>query len=117
MKNIDFRTKEFLGEYNGTMYGTYKYPEAIEMTIRKDVLCKTSELLCGPTGHVYKCHSDFYERRIPVGHLLDPEYNLEDIYRECAWFGHCNPCDIKTKTNRLQIFGHTSVDIKFLEEK
>ncbi len=110
---IDFRTKEFLGEYKGKLYGKYKYPDAVSMKIRKNVLCKTTELIIGPTGHIYRCHSDFYERRTPIGHILDPEFNIEDIYRECSWYGHCNPCDIKVKTNRFQIYGHTSVDIKF----
>jgi len=114
-KGIDFRTKEFLGEYNGKIYGTYKYPDAVSKKIRKTVLCKTTELIIGPTGHIYKCHSDLYERRAPIGHILDPEFQIEDIFRECSWYGHCNPCDIKVKTNRFQIYGHTSVEIKFLE--
>jgi len=112
---IDFRTKEFLGEYKGKMYGTYKYPDAITKKHRKRVLCKTTELIIGPTGHIYRCHSDFYERRTPIGHILDPEFKIEDIYRECTWYGHCNPCDIKVKTNRFQIYGHTSVSIKFFD--
>ncbi len=112
---IDFRTKEFLGEYQGKIYGTYKYPDAITKTHRKRVLCRTTELIIGPTGHIYRCHSDFYERRTPIGHILDPEFQIEDIYRECTWYGHCNPCDIKIKTNRFQIYGHTSVDIKFID--
>jgi len=34
-----------------------------------------------------------------------------DEYRECYFYGDCNPCDVKIKTNRFQQYGHTSVDI------
>ena len=36
--------------------------------------------------------------------------------RPCDVYGHCNPCDIKVKTNRFQEFGHTSVQIEFPED-
>ena len=62
---------------------------------------------------MYRCHSDLYAGRDPIGHTLDPDFQIEDVYRKCDVFGHCNPCDLKVKTNRLQEFGHTSVDIKF----
>jgi len=114
---IDFRLKEFLGEHEGKMYGTYRYPGACDKEFEKDVLCKTTELIMGPDGSVYRCHSDLYEGRPAVGNVTDPAYELEDIYRPCPVFGHCNPCDIKVKTNRFQVFGHTSVEIKGVEEK
>ncbi|MBI5232727.1 MAG: radical SAM protein, partial [Deltaproteobacteria bacterium] len=41
-----------------------------------------------------------------------PKFDIEDIFRVCHVFGHCNPCDIKVKTNRFQQWGHTSVEIK-----
>lgn len=110
---IDFRTKEFLGEYNGKLYGSYRYDGACDMRFKKRVLCKTTELIIGPDGNIYRCHSDLYVRRKPIGHILDPLFEIEDIYRACDVFGHCNPCDIKVKTNRFQQFGHTSVEIKF----
>ncbi|MBU4342850.1 MAG: hypothetical protein KKG21_02450, partial [Candidatus Omnitrophica bacterium] len=40
---------------------------------------------------------------------------LEDAFRPCDWFGHCNPCDIKIKTNRRQVYGWTSVEIKDIQ--
>jgi MoaA/NifB/PqqE/SkfB family radical SAM enzyme len=110
---IDFRTKEFLGEYNGEIYGTIKYPGACDMKSSQHVLCRTTELLIGPTGGIYRCHSDLYEGREPIGHLLDPDFQIDDTFRPCEVFGHCNPCDVKVKTNRFQIFGHTSVEILF----
>lgn len=112
---IDFRFKEFLGEYGGKMYGTYKYEGSTSQKFEKTVLCKTTELIVGSQGGVYRCHSDLYEGREPVGNIADPAYELEDIYRPCHVFGHCNPCDVKVKTNRFQEFGHTSVDIKEIE--
>ncbi len=113
---IDFRTKEFLREYNGQIYGTYLYPEAVGNGKRKRCLCRTSELIIGPNGNVYRCHHDLYKDFSPIGNLLDRNFEIEDIFRECNQFGDCNPCDIKIKTNRFQVHGHTSVEIKDIEE-
>ena len=115
-KGIDFRTKEFLGEHNGKLYGQYRYPEAISKKDGNSVFCKTSELIIGPTGHIYRCTADVYENRENVGHILDPNFQIEDKFRNCDFFGHCNPCDIKIKTNRFQQFGHSSVEIKFKDQ-
>jgi sulfatase maturation enzyme AslB (radical SAM superfamily) len=109
---IDFRTKEFLGEFDGKIYGTYLYPEAMGNTKRKKCLCRTSELIIGPDGSIYRCHHDLYKNSPPIGNLLEPDFKIEDVFRECNQFGNCNPCDIKIKTNRFQIYGHTSVEIK-----
>ncbi|HCJ66779.1 MAG TPA: radical SAM protein [Elusimicrobia bacterium] len=110
---IDFRTKEFLGEYQGKLYGTYKYQGACEKKFTQRVKCRTTELIIGSAGDIYRCHSDLYEGRQPISHILNPGFQVEDIYRDCNYFGHCNPCDVKVKTNRFQVFGHTSVEIKF----
>ncbi len=109
---IDFRTKEFLGEHDGQMYGTYRYDGACDRKFEKNVLCKTTELIMGPNGKIYRCHSDIYENREPVGSILDPDFQIKEEFLDCNAFGHCNPCDIKVKTNRFQEFGHTSVEIK-----
>ncbi len=110
---IDFRTKEFLGEYKGKLYGTFKYSGAISKNTLNYCECKTSEIIVDPAGYVYKCHSDLYQGRTPIGHILEENFNEEiiDKFRECYYYGDCNPCDIKIKTNRLQEFGHTSVEI------
>ncbi len=112
---IDFRFKDFLGEYQGCLHGQYKYPEAVSGTVGPPVTCRTSELLIAPSGHVYRCHSDLYASRTPIGHLLDEAFDVQDIFRPCEAYGLCNPCDIKVKTNRFQQFGHTSVEIRTLE--
>ncbi|MBI5561542.1 MAG: radical SAM protein [Deltaproteobacteria bacterium] len=114
-RGVDFRFKEFLGEHAGRLHGTYRYERACERKFKKTVMCKTTELIIGSDGSVYRCHSDLYEGRTPVGSIIDPAFGLEDSWRVCGAFGHCNPCDIKVKTNRLQQFGHTSVEIKEVE--
>lgn len=113
---IDFRVKEYLGFDGYQWHGEYKYPEAISQKVEKYCECKTTELIIGPSGHVYRCHSDLYEGRTPIGHILDPDFDIEQIYRPCYVFGHCNPCDIKVKTNRFQEYGHTSVDIRNIRD-
>jgi organic radical activating enzyme len=110
---IDFRVKEFLGYYDGKLYGKYKYEDACSMKKARSVLCKTTEFLIAPDLHIYRCHSDLYAKRNPIGNLLDPDFEIDDEFRPCEYYGFCNPCDVKVKTNRFQIFGHTSVEIKF----
>ncbi|MBN2120914.1 MAG: radical SAM protein [Candidatus Omnitrophica bacterium] len=109
---IDFRTKEFLGEYHGKLWGTYKYPEACAKKSKKKVLCKTSELLIDPQAEIFRCHHDIYSGSNPLGSLFDEDFRIEEKFRTCRDFGFCNPCDIKVKTNRFQEYGHTSVEIK-----
>lgn len=105
--NLDFREKEFLSEKDGL----YKYPDAITKRFRRKVWCKGSEFLIGPSGHLFRCHADLYANRNWYGHLLDEEIKMPG-FTECTNYGHCNPCDVKLKTNRLQELGHCSVEIK-----
>lgn len=104
--NIDFRVKEYLDK----SHGTYKYPEGLSNKLKR-VLCKPSELLIAPDGLIYRCHSDLYAARNPIGYILDKEIKFPD-YLLCDYFGDCNPCDLKLKTNRFQEYGHCSVEIK-----
>lgn len=116
---IEFRLKEYLGWYKGKMYGTYLYPDAVQGKVVKDeVFCKNTVLPIGPTGHLYRCHSDLYHQRFhcSVGHLLDHDTTFSDQYRSCKFYGMCSECDVKIKTNHLQNYGYTSVDIKFSKE-
>jgi len=114
---IDFRTKEFLGQHNGNLFGTYFYPDACTMEKAEEVFCKTTELIIGPGGEVYRCHHDLYEGSPPVGNLMDDSFEIQEIFRPCSRYGFCNPCDIKVKTNRFQQYGHTSVEIIKESEK
>jgi hypothetical protein len=111
---LDFRLKEFLGEHDGRMYGTFKYDGCVEGAELKECECRTTEIIVDPAGYVYKCHADLYSGRNPIAHITDPDFdeNSVDLFRSCTLFGTCNPCDVKVKTNRFQIFGHTSVEIK-----
>jgi len=113
---IDFRTKEFLGEHNSRLCGHYRYEGACNKKFRKRVECKATELLIDSQGDIFHCHANLYAGRDRIGNILDPEFQIEDRFRECSNFGHCNPCDIKVKTNRFQEYGHTSVEIRFFDE-
>ncbi|MFH1867409.1 MAG: radical SAM protein [Candidatus Omnitrophota bacterium] len=112
---IDFRTKEFLGEYEGKLYGTYKYEDACKKEAKRKVLCRPTEFLIDSEAKIYRCHHDLYKGMNSIGSLYDDSFNPDTIFRECDYYGFCNPCDIKVKTNRFQRFGHTSVEIKFLD--
>tara|TARA_Y100000034_G_scaffold45936_1_gene56489 strand:+ start:19185 stop:20078 length:894 start_codon:yes stop_codon:yes gene_type:complete len=113
---IEFRLKEFTGEYNGKPYGNYsKYPNSILEENTKSCECKTSELLIGPNGDTYRCHRDLYARENTTGNITNPNFQIKDIFRLCNQYGKCNPCDVKVKTNHKQELGHTSVEIKEIQ--
>lgn len=115
---IDFRTKEFLGVYNRKLYGTFKYKNSVCGNQIGVCECKPSELIVDPGGYVYGCHADLYSGRNPLAHILDENFSEEEIdkFRECYFYGDCNPCDVKVKTNRFQVYGHTSVKIRNIIE-
>ncbi len=108
---IDFRTKEFLGFHKGRLYGTYGFSDACDGP-KRNVLCRTSELLIDPGARVFHCHHDLYRGVNPLGSLLDSDFGIEDRFRPCDCCGQCHPCDIKVKTNRFQEYGHTAVEIR-----
>jgi hypothetical protein len=114
---IDFRTKEFLGECEGRLFGTYFYPGAVGAGTRSACSCRTSECIIGPDGNLYRCHHDLYKNFPPIGNLMDSSCEIKDIFMICSQFGDCNPCDIKSKTDRFQVAGHTSVEILHLNKK
>lgn len=113
-QGLDFRLKEFLGEYDGKMYGTFKYNNCVQGETFRICECRTTEIIVDPAGYVYKCHADLYNSRNSIAHILDSDFTEEriDEFRDCSFYGTCNPCDVKVKTNRFQIFGHTSVEIR-----
>ena len=119
-EGIEFRTKAFLGAYQGKMYGEYKYPEACQGkgVLRENVWCRNTVFPIGPDGSIYKCHADLYAVRshLALGNIRDEALQLKHQHRACSFYGLCSPCDIKVKTNHLQQFGYTSVDIRFDEK-
>lgn len=110
---IDFRLKEFTGEFGGERYGDYlRYPDSVMQVETRDCLCRTSELLMGPNGNVYRCHRDLFSEENSVGNILNENYDVKDVFRKCDKYGQCHPCDVKDKTDYKQRLGHTSVEIK-----
>ena len=118
---VDYRLKEFLGPHKGVNHGTFRYEEAVNARELRTCSCRTSELLIGPGGGIFRCHSDLYANRTPIGHILDSGMGLERLgqwnerlgqWRLCKVMGKCNSCDLKVKTNRFQEYGHSSVDIE-----
>ena len=63
---VPFEVKEFLGTYDGRLYGTYAYPHSTDLvssgkhhtTIECD--CLTFELLVDPMGFIWSCHNFLY---------------------------------------------------------
>lgn len=111
---IDFRSKDFLGEYEGKTYGLYKYPEAIRgHGGLKHVFCKMTELLIAPNGSIHRCHRDLYTGENSLGNLMDDDLKIEFKFRKCENFGSCNPCDVKLKNNRFQQWGSCSAEIMY----
>lgn len=120
-EGIDFRIKDFTGIYSGKddlgrefslTYGNYsKYPLSAFQNQTKSCRCKTSELLIGPNGDIYKCHKDVFAEDSPIGNLRDPKYQIDNQFRTCNNYGQCHPCDVKVKTNYKQQLGNTSVEI------
>ena len=118
-KGVDFRIKEFLGWHDGILEGKYKHPLAVAMPEKlsylrklKAVKCKSTELLIGPNGYIYRCHRDLYKGERPVMHITEEGRAIEFKFRECDKYGECNPCDIKVKNNRFQEMGACAVEIR-----
>jgi len=114
-EGIDFRTKEFLGEFKGKLYGTFGYKEAVYGNKKRKCFCRSSDLIIAPNGNIYRCHHDLYKHFSHIGNILDSELKVDYKFIECCEYGDCNPCDVKVKTDRFQVFGHTSVEIKDIE--
>jgi radical SAM protein with 4Fe4S-binding SPASM domain len=124
-EGVEFRVKDFTGKYEGVddsgrpfsiTHGDYsKYQDSTFRQETKDCLCKTSELLIGPNGDVYRCHRDMYSGEGGVGNILDPSFEIKDEFRPCSKYGQCHPCDVKVKTDHKQQLGHTSVEIKDIQ--
>ncbi len=115
-KGVEFRLKDFLGLYEGKMYGNLKYPKAAAgkrqgITVR----CRNTVMPVGPDGAIYRCHSDLYFKRRDraLGNILDESFEFPKEHIPCPNFGLCSECDVKIKNNHYQQFGYTSVDIRF----
>jgi len=114
---IVFRYKEFLGWYQDSLYGEFKYPTAVYQKVGKVCECKSWELLIGPDGYIHRCHADLYANRNPIGHILDEKLPQLGVWRPCSHYGQCNECDVKIKTSRHQVYGACSVEIRDIARK
>ncbi len=117
---VELRSKEFLGEYEGKMHGTMRYPEAVAGKRQGiKVACKNTVVPIAPDGTIYLCHSDLYfaRKELGLGNLMDETFKFPKEHIACSNYGLCSECDIKVKTNHYQQYGYTSVDIQFTEEK
>jgi radical SAM protein with 4Fe4S-binding SPASM domain len=108
---IYFFIKDYLGYYNRHLFGHFKYPDSIKGKQDTKVSCKTSELIIGPEGNIYKCHRDLYLNEHSISSIFDDNFKIDICYRDCYNYGECNPCDVKLKTNRFLEMGSCSVDI------
>lgn len=113
---IDFRLKEFLGPHKGKVYGTFRYPDAVNSNMLRMCNCKTTEFLIDPVGDVYRCHSDLYSKRFAIGNIMDERIDGLGEYKKCSVYGACNSCDLKVKNNRFQQWGYSSVEIKDISD-
>ena len=113
---IFFFPKNFLGYWNGRLYGTYKYYEGLSGE-RKKVKCRTRELLIDPAGDVYKCHRDLYKREGSLDNILNPDFEIGDKFRLCENFGECNACDLKLKTNFYLDSVDCQIEIEEVKDK
>ena len=70
---IPFEEKEFLGEYDDQLYGTYRYPFSTNLLTSGtwnhtlSCECRTTELLLDPLGFAWGCHFHLYENWIKGG--------------------------------------------------
>jgi len=115
---VELRYKDFLGEYKGKRYGEFLYDGAAD-GIRKNiqVKCRNTVVPIAPDGTIYRCHSDLYFNRksLALGHILDKDFVFPEEHLSCANYGLCSECDVKIKTNHMQVFGYTSVHIELPE--
>lgn len=66
-ESIMFETKEFMGEHNGTIYGTYLYPFSTDLIGRGiyhtplTCECRIKDLIIDPLGFIWGCHFYLYD--------------------------------------------------------
>lgn len=70
---VPFVEKEFLGEHEGELFGTYLYPYSTNLlssgawNSTLSCECRTTELLLDPLGFVWGCHFHLYENWVKGG--------------------------------------------------
>lgn len=107
---IYFFVRDFLGFYDDTLHGYFKYPGALNGN-KKECLCRTQELLIGPEGNAYRCHRDLYADEFNIWNFNDEYIAIDENFRSCSNYGLCNFCDVKKKLSPDLITGKCSVEI------
>ncbi len=109
---LKFYTKEYLGIYESQLYGEYYDRPACTRTLAAHhVNCRTSEILIGPDGNIYRCHRDLYRHEGEIGNILEPDLKIDARWRDCENHGDCNFCDMKIKTNYMLEKGFRSTEL------
>ena len=110
VNQVYFFIKDYLGWFSDQLHGIYRYPTALSGD-KKNVRCRTKELLISPEGNTHRCHRDLYRNENRLSNILDANFKIRSGFRMCDKYGDCNPCDVKLKTNRFLKMGNSSVEI------
>lgn len=109
-RGIHITPQTFLGESEGEWYPNpestaakdhgetgindrAKYEAGFQCKQKEQVLCYSTRFLMAPDGGIYRCHYQLYSRRDTQGDVRERTFPIDQDYRLCNDFGHCNPCD------------------------
>jgi len=116
-EKIYFWVKDFLGEYDGKLFGNYMYKGAVNQKETEYVFCRTNDLLIGPDGNIYRCHKHLYDKTNPAERISSKNLSINNQFRDCYDFGNCNPCDLKIRTNRFLQGNDCNIEIRRLKDE
>jgi MoaA/NifB/PqqE/SkfB family radical SAM enzyme len=103
---VELRLKEYMDRSSDPAMFRYHY------TQDRTVYCKNSDLIIGPDMNVYKCHYDLYSNHNPIFNIGTYDRDaIEPSWYLCTYPTRCNPCDLKIKNSRFQIWGYCAVEI------
>ena len=83
--------------------------------IKRNVRCRTTELLISSFRDIHKCTRDAYLDSHPPGNISDPNFTVNHKFCFCGNFSYCNSCGIRIKTNRFLKNSYMAVDIKLID--
>lgn len=101
LKNAGFNVgiKPFDGLYKRNWYSDHTEAYICNGEAKK-VLCKTNKLPIAPNGDIYMCHKFLYDcldygilGNIFTNTMKEDSEFLEFKFRECNYYGQCNPCE------------------------
>ena len=77
---IDFRTKEFLGEYDGRCMAPFATKGHVTKNSKNKSYARRRNLSSEAMATCYRCHSDLYEGRTPIGNIPDEDFEIEEKF-------------------------------------